>query len=193
MKPKIHEYQKSKLLRVSKPIHIIALFCLFLASCNSEPSLQKYFVEKTEDRNFIALDVSPTILNLDEKKLTPEQNEALNSFNKMNILAFKIDDKNKGSYEAEKAKVSEILKGEKYQELMKFGQGKDGGSLSFVGDDEHIDEFVLFANRKENGFAVVRILGDDMNPTGVLTLVSLLQNANIDQGQLKPLQDILKN
>lgn len=27
---------------------------------------------------------------------------------------------------------------------MKFGSGKEGASVSFVGSDEHIDEFVFF-------------------------------------------------
>ncbi len=52
-------------------------------------------------------------------------------------------------FEAERAKVNSILKDEKYQQLMKFGSGKEGASVSFVGDDEHIDEFVFFANKKE--------------------------------------------
>ena len=34
-----------------------------LVSCNTEPSLQKYFVEKSENKDFIALDVSSSILN----------------------------------------------------------------------------------------------------------------------------------
>lgn len=172
-------------------IIIIALFAL-LASCHSEPSLQKYFVEKTEDKNFVAVDVSPSILQLDKAKLTAEQNEALASFDKMNILAFKAADTDPVLYETEKNKVKELLKEEKYQELMKFGAKNAGGSLSFVGDSEHIDEFILFANQKETGFAVVRILGKDMNPTGVMTLMSLLQQSNIDSEQLKPLEGIFK-
>lgn len=170
---------------------IIALLCTLFVGCSSEPSLQKYFVTKTEDQNFIALDVSPTILNIDKKTLTVEQSEALASFDKMNILAFKLSDSNKVVYEAERAQVKEILKDKKYQELMKFGNGKDGASISFVGDEEHIDEFVLFANRKENGFAVIRILGKDMNPTGIMTMMSMLQQSNIDMDQLKPLQEMM--
>jgi hypothetical protein len=46
---------------------------------------------------------------------------------------------------------------------MKFASGKEGASVSFVGTDDHIEEFVFFANKEENGFAVVRILGKDMN------------------------------
>ena len=173
-------------------ISLILLLVTLFVACQSEPTLQKYFVEKTEDKNFVALDVSPSILNLDETKLNAEQKTALGQFDKMNILAFKAAD-NPALYEAEKTKVKTLLKDEKYQELMKFGSGANGGSLSFVGeDDEHIDEFIVFANEKETGFAVIRILGNDMNPTGVMNLLSLLPMSNIDTEQLKPLQEVFK-
>lgn len=170
---------------------ILLLFSLFLISCNSEPTLQKYFVENTENKNFIALDVSPSILNVDKTKLSVAQNDALKSFDKMNVLAFNLNDKNKAEFETERAKVDLILKDKKYQQLMKFGSGKEGASVSFVGTDEHIEEFVFFANKKENGFAVVRILGKDMNPTSVMTMMSVLQQSNIDLEQLKPLQQLM--
>ncbi|RDI58120.1 DUF4252 domain-containing protein [Flavobacterium glaciei] len=168
------------------------LLSLFLVSCNSEPTLQKYFVENTENKNFIALDVSPNILNVDKTKLSIAQSDALKSFEKMNVLAFKLNDKNKAEFEAERAKVDLILKDKKYKQLMKFGSGKEGASVSFVGTDEHIEEFVFFANKKENGFAVVRILGKDMNPTSVMNMMSVLQQSNIDLEQLKPLQQLMK-
>lgn len=168
------------------------LVLLTLISCNSEPSLQKYFVENTENKDFIALDVSANILNVDKAKLSTEQAEALNSFDKMNILAFKANDKNQTQFETERAKVKAILKNPKYQELMKVGSGKDGASVSFVGTDENIEEFVIFANRKENGFAVVRVLGKNMNPNNIMTLMSVLKESKIDIEQLKPLQELIK-
>jgi hypothetical protein len=175
-----------------KRVSFLALLGILLTACHSEPTLQKYFVEHTENKDFIAVDVSPAILNIESKKLSAEQKTALQSFDKMNILAFKATDKNQAQFEIEKAKVSAILKDKKYQQLMKFGSGKEGASVSFVGDDEHIDEFILYANKKENGFAVVRILGDDMNPTGIMSMLSILQTSNINLEQLKPLQDMLK-
>lgn len=165
---------------------------MFLISCHTEPTLQKYFVENTENKNFIALDVSPSILNVDKAKLSAEQNGALQSFEKMNVLAFKLNGTNKAQFEAERAKVNLILKDKKYQQLMKFGSGKEGASVSFVGSDEHIEEFVLFANRKETGFAVVRILGKDMNPNNIMTMLSVLKESKINLEQLKPLQEMLK-
>jgi hypothetical protein len=169
---------------------ILAL--LTLTSCESKPSLQKYFVENTENKNFIALDVSPTILDVNKAKLSAEQTAALNSFDKMNILAFKANAKNQAEFETERAKVKAILKDPKYQELMKFGSGKEGASISYVGSDENIEEFVVFANRKENGFAVVRVLGKDMNPNNIMTLMSVLKESKIDMEQLKPLQQLIQ-
>nr|WP_314897322.1 DUF4252 domain-containing protein [uncultured Flavobacterium sp.] len=171
---------------------IALIFSLFLFSCNSEPTLQKYFVENTENKNFVALDVSPEILNVDQTKLSLEQKTALQSFDKMNVLAFKLNGTNKVQFEMERAKVNLILKDKKYQQLMKFGSGKEGASVSYIGSDEHIEEFVFFANKKENGFAVVRILGKDMNPTNIVTMMSVLQQSNIDLEQLKPLQQLMK-
>ena len=170
----------------------VILALLTLVSCNSEPSLQKYFVENTDNKDFIAVDVSPSILNLEKTKLTAEQTEALNSFDKMNILAFKATDKNQAQFATERAKVTAILKNPKYQELMKFGSGKEGASISYVGTDENIEEFVVFANKKESGFAVVRVLGKNMNPNNIMTLMSVLKESKIDMEQLKPLQQLVK-
>jgi PBP1b-binding outer membrane lipoprotein LpoB len=89
---------------------IALLLSLFLSSCNSEPSLKKYFVENTENKNFIALDVSPDILNVDKTKLSVAQSDALKSFDKMNVLAFKLNATNKAEFEKERAKVNLILK-----------------------------------------------------------------------------------
>jgi hypothetical protein len=171
---------------------ITLLLSLILGSCNSEPTLQKYFVENTENKDFIALDISSNILNLDKAKLSVAQNEALQSFDKMNVLAFKLNDKNKAQFESERAKVNLILKDKMYQQLMKFSSGKQGASVSYVGTDDHINEFVLYANKNDAGFAVIRVLGKDMNPTHIMNMISVLQESKIDLEQLKPLQELIK-
>ena len=166
---------------------------LLLSSCNSKPSLQKYFVDHQEKSGFLAVDVSPSILNVDKTKLTPEQNKALASFDKMNILAYKIDSKNKGQFDIERKKVNEILKDTiTYQQLVKYGSGKDGASMSFVGTENHISEFILYGTKSDNGFAVVRILGKDMNPADAMTLLSVLKSSNIDMKQLEALKGFMK-
>ena len=170
----------------------VFILSLLLVSCSSEPSIQKYFVENSGKKDFIALDVSPSIINIDKAKLTPEQQTALGSFEKMNILIFKSNGKNEAQYQAETQKVGSILKDETYQELMKIGSGKDGASVSYVGDENDINEFIFFAKKQDNGFAVVRVLGNDMNPNNIMNMIGILQIANVDMEQLKPLQGLLK-
>ncbi|WP_293870090.1 DUF4252 domain-containing protein [Flavobacterium sp.] len=163
-----------------------------MMSCTGEPTLQKYFVDNSNKKDFIELDLASTFINTDKMQLTADQKTALESFSKMNILAFKLDKNNKVNYDVESQKVTAILKNKKYQELMKIGSGKDDASVSFVGDENHINEFVLFAKKKETGFAVVRILGKDMNPNNIMNMISLLKSSNINLEQLKPLQDLIK-
>jgi hypothetical protein len=170
----------------------VFLTSLLLLSCDSKPTIQKYFVANSENKDFVALDISPTILNVDKTKLTAEQKKALESFDKMNVLVFKLDENNQAQYEVESQKITQILKDKSYQQLMKVGSGKDGATISFVGDEDDIDEFVVFAKRKENGFAVVRILGNDMNPNNIMTMLSVLKESKIDTAQLAPLKDLIK-
>ena len=171
---------------------VLSLLLMSFIACEKEPSLQKYFVEKTESSDFISVDMSPSILNIKPDALSTEQQEALKTFKKMNILAFKINDENKTKFDGERTKVKEILKDEKYQQLMKFGSGKEGAAVYFVGKDDAIEEFVLYGSKNENGFAIVRILGDKMNPEDFMTLLSALQKSDIDMEQLKPLEGIFK-
>lgn len=165
---------------------------LLLMSCNNKPTLQKYYVAHAENKNFIALDVSSSIIDVDKAKLTPAQKEALQSFDKMNILAFKGTKENQKEYAEESEKVSKLLKGKEYQELMKIGSGKDAASISIAGDENNINEFVVFAKKKESGFAIVRILGKDMNPNNIMNMLSLLKSAKLDSTQLAPLQGLVK-
>ena len=166
---------------------------LFVA-CEQKPTLQKYFVEKSERKaeGFTVLDVSPTILNLEKANLSADEKEVLDAFEKVNILTLKADGKNGNEIQAEKEKIATILNDKKYESLIKVNLGKYGAEFKCVGKDEHIEEFILYGSKKENGLAVVRITGEDMNPTTVLKMLQLMQKSNIDVEQLKPLQDLFQ-
>ncbi|MES2748427.1 MAG: DUF4252 domain-containing protein [Bacteroidota bacterium] len=172
-------------------VYLAIAISLLFVGCSSEPSLQKFFVESAEKKDFIALDLSSNILQIDKANLTTEQATALASFDKMNIIAFKATPTNQAAYETEKAKLKTILKKPEYQQLMKVGSGGANASVSYVGKDDNIEEFIFYANKKENGFAVIRVTGENMNPTNVMTLLTLMQKSKIDLEQLKPLQGLM--
>lgn len=171
---------------------VTALITLLLTSCNSEPSLQKYFVKKGETKNFVTLDIAPNFVNSDKISLTTEEKDALESLKKLNVLIFKKDSIDTGLYKTEKQNVNELLKKEQYEELMRVGSSKRGVSIYTVGEEDVVDEFVLFIHQQENGFGVVRILGDDMNSNSIMPIIGLMQKGNLNLEQLRPLQDIMK-
>lgn len=175
-----------------KRLLLLGVVLIVLASCEQKPSLQKYFVEKSETKGFTVFDVSPTMLNLEKAQLTSSEKEVLKAFDKVNILTLMADGKNQNQIQSEKAKVAAILKDEKYESLIKVNSGKDGAEFKCSGKDEHIDEFVLYGSKTENGLAVIRITGEDMNPTTVLKMIQLIQKSNINVEQLKPLQELFK-
>jgi Domain of unknown function (DUF4252) len=172
---------------------ICILFGLFfLISCENKPTLQKYFVKNTESDDFVSVDLAPSVINTENIKLTPDEKAALASFDKMNILAYKTDLTYTEKFDQEIKEVKTLLQEDSYKELMKVGSGSDGAAVYFVGDEAHIDEFVVLASKREKGFAIVRVLGNDMNPTYVLNMLQLLKKSDLQLEQLKPIQDIMK-
>jgi hypothetical protein len=172
---------------------IAAITALLLASCSNEPTVQKYFVTKGQEKDFMAVDVAPSIIKTDKLKLTAEEKKALDCLDHINVLVFKATDTNKPKFEKEKADVKKLLKGEKYEELIKMNSGEGGGSINTIGEGEHIEEFVLFLHQKDNGFGLVRVTGEDMTPANVMTIAGLMSKGGLDMDQLKPLQALMQN
>lgn len=156
-----------------------------LTSCNQNPSLQTYFVDNELKPGFTSIDIPTSFLNIEETILTEEQKEAYNSIDKLNMLAFVVSDTNKAEYEVELSKVKDILKDTKYQELMRGGNSTDGKFIvKFIGEEDKIDELILFGNANDKGFAIIRVLGDDMSATKVANLYSALDASKIDESQI---------
>ena len=169
---------------------LLFLCSLLLVSCSSEQTLQSYFVSHAEDPNFISIDISPSILSVDKSLLSEDEQKALESFDKMNIIAFNLNAENASIYETEKAKVEAILNTEKYNVLMKYNSGMQGVTVSYLGTEEKVDEIIFYARSSDTGFAVVRILGDKITSTDMMYFVSILQKSKINLDQLKPLKNL---
>ena len=165
---------------------------IILASCSSGASLQEYYVDNSENPNFISLDVPASILNLQEADLDKTQRQAFESLRKLNVLAFKINDSNYSDYEVEKAKVNAILKNDKFVELMKIKSKYGKGVVKYIGDEDAIDEVILYGSSDDKGFAIIRVLGNDMNPSHLVQLVKVIQNAEYDSGDLGEIGEFLK-
>ena len=61
-----------------------------------------------------------------------------------------------------------------------------------MGDADSLDELILFGHSPEQGFAVVRVLGDDMNAGQIVKLVNSIQQSDLDNNQISQFFDFLK-
>jgi len=177
---------------IKKLTALIALVAVFF-SCNQEPSLQTYFVDNELKPGFTTADIPKSVLNIDPKSLSEEEQEALNSIDKLNMLAFVISENNKQQYKEELQKLKNILKAPMYEQLIRGGNDIDGKFMvNFVGDEDHIDELILFGYSDDKGFTVVRVLGDDMSLNKMIKLQSVVQKADIKEESFKEFSKFLK-
>jgi len=161
--------------------------------CNQNPTLQTYFVDHELKPGFTSIDIPTSFLNIEQTNLTAEQKEAYKSIHKLNMLAFVMSDDNEAEYEVELNKVKDILKDPKYQELMRAGNTTDGKFVvKFIGEEDKIDELIVFGNANDKGFAIIRVLGNNMNTNKVAKLYSALDTANIDESKITQFADFFK-
>ena len=164
-----------------------------LQSCNQNLSLQTFYVDNELAPGYTSLDVPVSMLNIDEEKLTAEQLEAYESVEKISMIAYVLESGNEAEMKAEYEEVKTILKDPKYEELMRGGNSTDGKFVvKCIGDGEDVDEFILLGNSNQTGFAVVRILGDDMNFNKIMKLTSVLDETNIEESQIRDITKFFK-
>ena len=169
----------------------IALFAIY--GCDTNPSLQRYLVDKQDDNNFVKIDLATSLLQSDAADFTQEEKDILNTVKKINIVAYPIKDGNMAEYEAEKTMFKKIIGQEKYKTLMKMGSNNQGATLKYSGEEDAIDELIVFASDSERGFAVFRLLGDNMRPDAMLKLMNSIEKGDIDASQLKSIGELFGN
>lgn len=176
---------KKSLLRVSA-----LLLVIMFAACSSTPSLQEYYVDKSENPNFLSIDLPASLLNLGKANLTAEEKEAVTSLRKLNILAFKKTDGNEAEFLKERLNVNEILKNGKFTELMKMNTQYGKASVKYLGKEEAIDEVIIYGDSDEKGFLLVRILGKDMNPAKLVQFIQAMEKSDYKGEGLEQLMDL---
>jgi len=157
---------------------MMLILVVTLASCSSHKSLQEYYVDNSENANFLAIDIPTSILNVNTIELNEAEKEVFKSLKKLNVLAFKKTAINEAEYEVQKKNVKAILKHDKYVDLMKLNTQYGKGFIKYLGDEEAIDEVIIYGNDDKKGFALIRVLGNNMNPAHLVKAIQLLEKSN---------------
>lgn len=177
-------------MKIVKSIVTVFLF-VGLYSCDSSKSLQEYIVEKQQDNLFISIDIPSSILTLKDQNTSEVTLNALKSIKKFNFLGMPFTAENKEVYIAEKQQIKEIISNKKFKELMRVKTGHREVTVKYLGEENNIDEVVFFGADNEKGLAIVRILGDNMNPAEMMQLLNKI-NINKDSNEFKSLSSIFE-
>lgn len=159
---------------------LLLVIAVFAVACSGEPSLQKYYVENQENENFVVLDVPSSLFLGDNSGLSEEDQKVIQSIRKANVLVLPVNNNNQDIYQEEKATMETILKDEKYKVLMRFGSSGKNVKVMYLGEQDAIDEVIVYANDDTKGFAVARLLGDDMNFAAVMKLMQSAAKGDVD-------------
>ncbi len=178
--------------RTIKHIVFVLLLAVAFVSCNDGKSLQTYFVDNQEATNFVSQDIPISMVKIDDSKFTEDQKEAYKSVKRLNFLGYRVEGTEAEVFKAELAKVKTILSDKKYNDLMEFSDKGNKIIVKYIGTDEEADEVVIFGSANELGFGIVRVLGNDMNPDKMVTLVNAMQNANVDENQIQDIMNFFK-
>lgn len=165
---------------------------VFFFGCNSQPSLQTYFVDHQESPNFISMDVPISFLGAKDVKMTDRQRQAVNSIDKLNMLGYSLRSGDNDSYNKEVNEIKDILNDKRYNELLRLGNLNDGRvKICYVGDDEVIDELIVFGRSNKYGFAVIRVLGDDMEVSKIMELGPIISQLNSEDINVEGFMDFM--
>jgi hypothetical protein len=163
---------------------------LVLFSCNNEPTLQEYYVENQSDKEFLAIDL-PVSMFANSESLSEDQRATLETVKKVNVLAYPIKEGNE-KFTTEKAELENILEDEEYQLLIRYGSGERGAEVYFTGDEEAIDEFIVFGFDNSKGMGVARVLGEDMNPASLMKLLKSMEEGDVNLDAFNSIGEIFR-
>lgn len=165
---------------------IIFSFLFCFSACTHKVTLQSYFVDHQEAPAFMSMDIPVSFLNPDKIDLSEDQKNAIESIDKLNMIAYNLVDGNLEEFKSELAVVKEILKLNVYNDLMRMSTSSDGKlQILYIENRSVIDEIIILGYSTDIGFAIIRVLGDDMNLSKILKLGDVINqfdtnHSNVD-------------
>jgi hypothetical protein len=171
---------------------LIMAMAFVLIACDSHPSLQKYYVDSKENSEFISIDLPASILQLKDEDVSEDIKNTLKTIKKVNFLALQLKESNQALFASEKEKISKIFKNKKYKQLVRLNIGGGNVRVNYLGEEDAIDEVIIYGSEDENGLALIRVIGENMNPSDILQLTQELK-MDENSNQMKQIGDLMKN
>lgn len=170
----------------------LVLGLLTITSCSDE-SLQKYLVEKQDDDKFVKMDIAASLLQGKNSDFSQEEKDILKTIKKVNVVAYPIIEGDTADYVQERQELKAILDQEQYKELTRIKSNDWNATLKYTGEEDAINEVIVFASDDNRGFAVFRLLGENMRPDQMLKLMESAERGDLDVSKLTGFGEIFKD
>ena len=179
-----------------KKFYFLALLAgLLLSACQPSMSLQRYYVEKTEDADFLVFNLPLQMESFFVDSLEASAQKTLQKVEKINMLLYRENTSNPSKMNQEIQTIQKILGQDRYQELMSFQIENRKGGMFLEGQVGAIDEGIFWYAGPQEALVVVRLITNKMDPQELVSLVSSLDYKKLDENlkeQLGPLMEALE-
>ncbi|WP_172917269.1 DUF4252 domain-containing protein [Capnocytophaga canis] len=146
---------------MKKIVYLLLFFLISISiiSCNSN-SLQSYIVKNSENKDFKSITFSPKdFLKLGGSSV--DEKNILNVIENVHILMY--EKKNNGDFQKEYQEVKQLLKTDKYEELIQISNKEYKINVNYVGSDDNIKEVILLVSQNKEKFALMRMITQNLN------------------------------
>lgn len=157
----------------------ITLVVISFTSCSDfeKMTLQKYFVQKMGQPEFMIIDIPLISLEDYFSQLEPEEKEIVNTVRKFNLLLYKG---NRQEMSSEINTISDILVSDDYQSLMSLRGDGINVDVMVDSNEDWYNEGLVYLYDKEKFVALVRVLGRKMEVDKILPIVSKLNSQAVE-------------
>ncbi|MFI2742462.1 DUF4252 domain-containing protein [Zhouia sp. PK063] len=166
-------------------LSVLALVLAFSA-CSKKESIQEFYVKNSENPDYLAVDIPMSLFKGNEASFSAEQQKAFNSVNKLNVLVYPLKTgQDTAEFDSQKEEIKEVLSNDDYEDLVKINNGNQRGVIKVVGDGDAVDEIIIYGYDNSKGLALIRVLGNDMNPKDFMTLAHSFEKGDLDSSQFE--------
>lgn len=154
----------------------------YLVGCQNfyKPTLQKYFVEKMDDPEFMVVDIP--LVSFEDYFDNPEIQKLgiIKTIKKLNILLFLPRGSTPGKTKSERNQVNEILKNQDYESLVSIASDDVNVRLMVDSKEDTINEALIQFYEEDVVFGLVRVLGKNIEPEGIIPLFAEMNSSALN-------------
>ena len=151
-------------------IVLFTFLIAFFTSCKKD-TVQTYLLESENRPELVSYDFSSDMLAFAKNFIEEAEIHILKSIDKVKLVGLNIEDTSFEAYEQEKQRLQTILENSEYKKLLNIK--KDGHQIKiyYNGEQEAIDEVLVFGYSDDQGVGLARVLGNNINPTEIIEVV----------------------